>query len=140
MHFEWFKQETGFPGAGVFSVCSAHPLVLRTALRSAREAGTPVLVESTVNQVNPDGGYTGMRPADFQRFLEELAASEQFPAEKSFWVATIWGPIPGTSSLQITPWKRPGCWPNSPCRRATGNCTWMPAWPAVTTRPPCRRR
>ncbi len=94
MHFEWFKQETGFPGAGVFSVCSAHPLVLRTALRSAREAGTPVLVESTVNQVNPDGGYTGMRPADFRRFLEELAASEQFPAEKVILGSDHLGPYP----------------------------------------------
>ncbi|GHA33173.1 D-tagatose-bisphosphate aldolase, class II, non-catalytic subunit [Devosia pacifica] len=50
---------------GIASVCSAHPLVLEAALLRAARVGGPVLIEATCNQVNQDGGYTGMRPADF---------------------------------------------------------------------------
>ncbi|HYD39516.1 MAG TPA: class II D-tagatose-bisphosphate aldolase, non-catalytic subunit [Anaeromyxobacter sp.] len=60
--------------AAVPSVCSAHPLVLEAALRLARERGEEVLVEATCNQVNQEGGYTGMTPAAFRRSVEELAA------------------------------------------------------------------
>lgn len=58
-------------GGGIPSVCSAHPVVLREALRSA--AGRSLLIESTCNQVNQFGGYTGMTPADFAAFLRGLA-------------------------------------------------------------------
>ena len=51
---------------GITSVCSAHPLVLRAALEHAAQTGTVVLIEATSNQVDQDGGYTGMRPADFR--------------------------------------------------------------------------
>ncbi|OQP87217.1 D-tagatose-bisphosphate aldolase, class II, non-catalytic subunit [Rhizobium rhizosphaerae] len=61
---------------GVTSVCSAHPTVLRAAIRRARRDGQPVLIEATCNQVNHLGGYTGMTPADFVRFVERIAAEE----------------------------------------------------------------
>ncbi len=48
------------------SVCSAHPDVLRASLRLAEELDREIVVESTSNQVNQDGGYTGMRPSDFK--------------------------------------------------------------------------
>jgi hypothetical protein len=48
---------------GIFSVCSAHPTVLEASARLAAEMGMPLLVESTSNQVNQEGGYTGMAPA-----------------------------------------------------------------------------
>ena len=57
---------------GVTSVCSAHPLVLRAAAEEALQAGSPLLLEATSNQVNQFGGYTGMRPEDFRRFAMEL--------------------------------------------------------------------
>ncbi len=50
---------------GVTSVCSAHPVVLRAALRYGKATLTTVLIEATCNQVNHLGGYTGMQPADF---------------------------------------------------------------------------
>ena len=50
---------------GIASVCSAHPTVLRAALRRAAKGDGPVLIEATCNQVNQLGGYTGMTPADF---------------------------------------------------------------------------
>ena len=55
---------------GVYSCCSANEYVIRAALRRARERDTVVLVEATANQVNQDGGYTGMTPVDFRAFLD----------------------------------------------------------------------
>ena len=49
------------------SVCSAHPLVLEAAVVHARETGAALLIEATSNQVDQDGGYTGMRPARLPR-------------------------------------------------------------------------
>ncbi|MFM2287489.1 MAG: hypothetical protein RL684_632 [Pseudomonadota bacterium] len=65
---------------GVYSVCSAHPLVLRNALALARQRGTFALIESTSNQVNQDGGYTGLRPAQFRELVLRLAAEAGLPA------------------------------------------------------------
>ena len=56
---------------GIASVCSAHPLVIEAALTSADNGA--LLIEATCNQVNQEGGYTGMRPADFVSFVESIA-------------------------------------------------------------------
>ena len=66
-------QATGIP-----SVCSAHPQVIAAALALGRAREKPVLIEATCNQVNQDGGYTGMAPADFRRFVEAIARQEGF--------------------------------------------------------------
>lgn len=42
-------------------------------MEQAVEDGTPALIEATSNQVNQDGGYTGMQPEDFVAFVEALA-------------------------------------------------------------------
>jgi D-tagatose-1,6-bisphosphate aldolase subunit GatZ/KbaZ len=55
------------------SVCSAHPDVLRASLLLAEQVDQPVVIEATSNQVNQDGGYTGMRPADFITFVHGIA-------------------------------------------------------------------
>ena len=55
------------------SVCSAHPDVIRASLRLAERLDRPVVIEATSNQVNQDGGYTGMRPRDFIAFVGDLA-------------------------------------------------------------------
>ena len=59
---------------GIYSVCSAHPLVLRAALTQAKQDQQLLLIEATANQVNQDGGYTGMQPVDFISYVEKLAA------------------------------------------------------------------
>jgi D-tagatose-bisphosphate aldolase class II non-catalytic subunit len=59
---------------GVTSVCTAHPIVIETALSFALRTGKRVLIEATCNQVNQEGGYTGMTPADFRKFVEGIAA------------------------------------------------------------------
>ena len=60
--------------AGVTSVCTAHPIVIEAAMSLALRSGKRVLIESTCNQVNQEGGYTGMTPADFRRFVDGIAA------------------------------------------------------------------
>ncbi len=67
---------------GLYSVCSAHPLVIEAALRLAKRQSSNALIEATSNQVNQDGGYTGMRPAGFVQFVREIAARVGLPAER----------------------------------------------------------
>jgi len=68
--------------AGIYSLCSAHPLVIESALCEARASGTPLLVEATSNQVNQDGGYTGMTPLDFRRYVQQFADAEGLAPEE----------------------------------------------------------
>ena len=63
---------------GIYSVCSAHPWVLRAAAEQAQEDGSLLLIEATSNQVNQAGGYTGMRPADFRRLAESTVDDAGF--------------------------------------------------------------
>jgi D-tagatose-1,6-bisphosphate aldolase subunit GatZ/KbaZ len=58
---------------GITSVCCSNELVLRAAIHVALEQGSLLLIEATSNQVDQDGGYTGMRPPDFRRYVEGLA-------------------------------------------------------------------
>ena len=62
--------------AGITSVCSAHPIVLRAALRHGRDHSSTVLIEATCNQVNHLGGYTGMTPANFAALVLRIAEEE----------------------------------------------------------------
>lgn len=59
---------------GLPSFCTANEFVLRAILEYASENDVPALIEATCNQVNQDGGYTGMTAADYVRWLSELAA------------------------------------------------------------------
>jgi len=83
---------------GIASVCSAHPIVIETALRHALRVDAPlVLFEATCNQVNQDGGYTGMRPADFVRFVHGIAASVGFDPARIALGGDHLGPNPWTA-------------------------------------------
>lgn len=61
---------------GIPSICSAHPLVLRAALRLGQQRDATVLIEATCNQVNHQGGYTGMTPEGFASLVADLARRE----------------------------------------------------------------
>jgi D-tagatose-bisphosphate aldolase class II non-catalytic subunit len=65
--------------AGITSVCSAHPLVLEAAMLEAASRGAPALIEATCNQVNHQGGYTGLTPAGFRDFVHDIAERVSFP-------------------------------------------------------------
>ena len=65
---------------GVFSICSANRFVLEAAMQRAQRDGSLLLIESTSNQVNQFGGYTGQTPAEFASFIQNIAADLGFPA------------------------------------------------------------
>lgn len=67
---------------GIYSVCSAHPLVLEATLRLAADTGGLALIEATSNQVNQDGGYTGMRPVAFRNLVHTIADSVGLPRDR----------------------------------------------------------
>ncbi|WP_434715133.1 D-tagatose-bisphosphate aldolase, class II, non-catalytic subunit (plasmid) [Rhizobium sp. YTUHZ045] len=79
---------------GITSVCSAHPLVLRAAIRRAVRHGGPVLIEATCNQVNHLGGYTGMTPEDFIRSAERVATEEGLDRSQMIFGGDHLGPNP----------------------------------------------
>ena len=58
---------------GIYSACTANELVLRACMQRAKETNSVLLIEATANQVDQYGGYTGMKPKDFMKFVEELA-------------------------------------------------------------------
>jgi len=80
--------------AGIYSVCSAHPWVIRAAAEEAAADGSLLLVEATSNQVNQFGGYTGMRPAAFRSFVLEHAAVAGVGAERLILGGDHLGPNP----------------------------------------------
>jgi len=75
------RQKRGEP-VGLTSVCSAHPLVLESAVLQARDTGGHVLVEATSNQVDQTGGYTGLRPADFRDLVHGIAGRCGLPLDR----------------------------------------------------------
>lgn len=81
---------------GIASICSAHPDVIGTTLAHGRARRAPVLIEATCNQVNQEGGYTGMTPADFRRFVTERAEAVDYDGA---------GLILGGDHLGPNPWR-----------------------------------
>ena len=78
----------------IVSVCSAHPFVLEAALENAKESSDYALLESTCNQVNQYGGYSGMRPSEFYRLAHEVAARVGFSKERLILGGDHLGPYP----------------------------------------------
>lgn len=116
-------QRLGFPPSsagptGIYSVCSAHPVVLEAAIQQALEDQTVLLVEATANQVNQFGGYTGMRPAHFRALIEEIADRHGLPKNDL---------ILGGDHLGPSPWQQLPVEEAMHKRRADG-CGVLPRW------------
>jgi D-tagatose-1,6-bisphosphate aldolase subunit GatZ/KbaZ len=79
---------------GIYSVCSAHPLVIEAAMHQALEDGTVLLVEATSNQVDQFGGYTGLKPAEFIAFVQDIATRVGLPADRVLFGGDHLGPNP----------------------------------------------
>ncbi len=79
---------------GMTSICSAHPWVIRASLEEAQDRTGPVVIEATCNQVNQDGGYTGMTPADFRDFVWKIAAECGFETARILLGGDHLGPNP----------------------------------------------
>jgi D-tagatose-1,6-bisphosphate aldolase subunit GatZ/KbaZ len=69
-------------GGGVYSVCSAHPMVIEAGLLQARSDDTCALIEATSNQVDQFGGYTGMTPPVFRDYVMSIAERLNFPRDR----------------------------------------------------------
>jgi D-tagatose-1,6-bisphosphate aldolase subunit GatZ/KbaZ len=88
---------------GTYAVCSAHPAVLDAAIHQALADGTVLHLESTSNQVNQFGGYTGSTPAQFAGQIRRLAEKAGLPTARVLLGADHLGPY---------------CWRSEPATKA----------------------
>ncbi len=88
-----FAQKRG-DARGITSICSANPYVLNAAFSHANANDLPLLIESTCNQVNQYGGYTGQTPFDFMKALRQAAEEHQFPSNRLLVGGDHLGPNP----------------------------------------------
>ena len=80
---------------GITSICCAHPIVIEASLRHAlKHSDGLVLFEATCNQVNQDGGYTGVKPSEFVAFVARLATEAGLPADRVILGGDHLGPHP----------------------------------------------
>lgn len=82
---------------GLPSVCSAHTEVLTACARLAARRRAPLLIESTCNQVNQDGGYTGLTPAQFAANTTQLVIAAGLENEQLILGGDHLGPYPWRS-------------------------------------------
>ena len=87
------NQKEGNPG-GVYSVCSTNRYVLEAAFEKVKEHKGFILIESTCNQVNQFGGYTGMTPMDFKNYVFSIADHMKFPVGRIILGGDHLGPFP----------------------------------------------
>jgi D-tagatose-1,6-bisphosphate aldolase subunit GatZ/KbaZ len=88
-----FAQKRG-DARGITSICSANPFVLNAAFSHANANDLPLLIESTCNQVNQYGGYTGQTAFDFMKALRQAAEEHQFPSHRLLVGGDHLGPNP----------------------------------------------
>ncbi len=85
---------------GITSICTANPLVIEACFAEAKandertRKANPILIEATCNQVNQDGGYTGMNPAGFISFVHTIADRANFPHDQIIFGGDHLGPNP----------------------------------------------
>ena len=78
---------------GIYSVCSANGYVIEAALKRGLSDGSCVLIESTANQCDQNGGYTGMKPMDFKKFVLGIAEKVGFDKGRLFLGGDHLGPL-----------------------------------------------
>lgn len=91
---------------GVYSLCSAHPLVIEAGMREAVRRDESLLIEATANQVNQYGGYTGMTPAAFRTFVLDIAVRAGLPKERVLLGGDHLGPTVWRSQTTATAMER----------------------------------
>lgn len=85
-------QKKGIP-IGIYSACTANELAIEAVMERAEKSEQYVLVESTANQVDQYGGYTGMKPEDFAEFVSSIARKVGFPEDKIILGGDHLGPL-----------------------------------------------
>ncbi|OED40744.1 hypothetical protein AB833_11880 [Chromatiales bacterium (ex Bugula neritina AB1)] len=79
---------------GLPCFCTANEHVLRSVFQFTRKHQVPAVIEATCNQVNQEGGYTGMNAADFAVWIKTLAAEYGVPSEHYILGGDHLGPNP----------------------------------------------
>jgi D-tagatose-1,6-bisphosphate aldolase subunit GatZ/KbaZ len=97
-----FRENRAGNPHGIYSVCSAHPLVLDAAFAQASADKSLLLIEATCNQVNQDGGYTGLTPSGFRDYVHSIAAGADYPLEQLILGGDHLGPNPWRSQPAAT--------------------------------------
>lgn len=82
---------------GIYSACSANSFVIEAVLKKGLEDNSCVLIESTANQCDQFGGYTGMKPIDFKNYVYEIADKLGFDKNKILLGGDHLGPLTWTS-------------------------------------------
>lgn len=86
------NQHKGIP-SGICSLCSANEYVIQACMEEMKHHDGYILIESTANQVDQFGGYTGMMPIDFKNFVYALAEKYSFPIENIILGGDHLGPL-----------------------------------------------
>ena len=74
---EELKQKTGVPRT-LFAACPNSLSVIKASFRAAKRNNSPIYFATTLNQVDCDGGYTGMTQAEFTKILAREAAAVHY--------------------------------------------------------------
>lgn len=69
-----FNQNRKEGKGGIYCICSAHPDVVVASLLYAKRTGCLLSIETTAHQVNQDGGYTGITPKNYAKWVEKTAS------------------------------------------------------------------
>jgi len=78
-------------------VCSSHPAVIESTLNYSAGEDFPLLIESTCNQVNQFGGYSGQTPSQFAANLNQISSKLEFPTSRLILGGDHLGPYPWRS-------------------------------------------
>lgn len=79
---------------GLPCFCTANEQVLRAVFQYAQTYQVPAVIEATCNQVNQDGGYTGMTATDFRDWMTLLAKEYSVTSESIVLGGDHLGPNP----------------------------------------------
>ena len=71
------ERETGIRRT-LFAACPNSTAVIKAAFRAAKRNNAPIYFAATLNQIDCDGGYTGMRPDEFVKLVRMEAAAVYF--------------------------------------------------------------
>lgn len=87
------KMQKAGEAVGIYSACTGNEIVLEACMQHAKETNTVLLIESTANQVDQYGGYTGMKPVDFVNMCEGISKRVGLPMERIILGGDHLGPL-----------------------------------------------
>ena len=87
------KMQKAGEAVGIYSACTGNEIVLEACMQHAKETNTVLLIESTANQVDQYGGYTGMKPVDFVNMCKGISKRVGLPMERIILGGDHLGPL-----------------------------------------------